>query len=101
MMNIVSRHKRFYIPIAGIGVCFAIVAAMTQIDSTTWVPTFFGLTMINVVVITAFCAIFQASLFGHSGEIGGVIASLVDILAKLFMGESLANAACLYFVIAV
>jgi len=114
MMNIVSRHKRFYIPIAGIGVCFAIVAAMTQIDSTTWVPTFFGLTMINVVVITAFCAIFQASLFGHSGEIGGVMsavmggqgaggvfASLVDILAKLFMGESLANAACLYFVIAV
>jgi len=113
MMNIVSRHKRFYIPIAGIGVCFAIVAAMTQIESSTWVPTFFGLTMINVCVITAFCAIFQASLFGHSGEIGGVMsavmggqgaggvfACLVDILAKLFI-DDLANAACMYFVIAV
>lgn len=113
MMNIVSRHKRFYIPMAGIGVCFAIVAAMTQIDSSSWVPTFFGLTMINVVVITAFCAIFQASLFGHGGEIGGVMsavmggqgaggvfACVVDIFAKLFM-ESLSNAACLYFIIAV
>ena len=42
----------------------------------------------------------MSAVMGGQGA-GGVFASLVDILAKLFMGESLANAACLYFVIAV
>ena len=50
---------------AGIAVCFAIAAAMSQIDSSAWVPTFFITTMINVIIITVFCAIFQASLVSY------------------------------------
>jgi len=113
LMNVVSRNTRFYVPMAGIGVCFGIAAVMTQMDSSTWVPLFFTTTLVNVIIITIFCAIFQASLFGHAAEVGevtsavmagqgagGVFACAVDIVSKLTI-DSLPDAVCMYFVIAV
>jgi len=113
-MNIIPRNTRFYVPMAGIAVCFAIAAAMSQIDSSAWVPTFFITTMINVIIITVFCAIFQASLFGHAAEVGevtpavmagqgagGVFACVVDVISKLVLGDDLTTAVCMYFIIAV
>jgi len=113
LMNIVPRNTRFYVPMAGIAVCFGIAAYMTKVDSSTWVPMFFITTMINVIIITVFCAIFQASLFGHAAEVGevtpavmagqgagGVFACVIDIISKMAI-EELTTAVCMYFVIAV
>ena len=107
------RNTRFYVPMAGIAVCFGIAAYMTKVDSSTWVPMFFITTMINVIIITVFCAIFQASLFGHAAEVGevtpavvagqgagGVFACVIDIISKMAI-EELTTAVCMYFVIAV
>ena len=62
---------------AGIAVCFAIAAAMSQIDSSAWVPTFFITTMINVIIITVFCAIFQASLVSY------ILAHFFELIVSL------------------
>lgn len=110
LMNRIGRKVRFVVPIVGIGICFAIAAVYTKINSLA-VPVFFAQTMINVVIITAFCAILQSSLFGHGAEIGGVMpaimggqgvggimASVTDILAKLLF-EKESDAAMLFFVI--
>jgi len=95
------------VPIVGIGICFAIAAVYTTL--TMEVPAFFAQTMFNVVIITAFCAVLQSSLFGHGAEVGevmsavmggqgvgGVLASLTDIAAKLIFAND-ADAAMIFF----
>lgn len=109
LMNRVSRNTRFVVPLIGIALCFTIAAVYTKLDKTP--QAFFTETMINVIVITMFCAILQASLFGHGGEVGdvmpsimggqgvgGIAASLVDIFCKLLYEDEV-QAASLFFVI--
>jgi len=53
------------IPVIGIGICFAIAAVYSKLELHA--GSFFAQTMINVVVITAFCAVLQASLVSKNG----------------------------------
>jgi len=109
LMNRVSRNTRFVVPLIGIALCFTIAAVYTKLDKAP--EDFFFETMINVIVISVFCAILQASLFGHGGEVGdvmpsimggqgvgGIAASLVDILCKIIYDDEV-QAASLFFVI--
>jgi hypothetical protein len=64
------------VPICGIGFCFVIAAYYTTLPTGSGpdemaVASFFAQTMINVVIITGFCAVLQASLvcFIHKHEL--------------------------------
>ncbi|CAG5099092.1 Oidioi.mRNA.OKI2018_I69.XSR.g16243.t1.cds [Oikopleura dioica] len=109
-MNRISRNSRFVVPLIGIAICFTIAAVYTKLDKPP--GQFFAETMVNVIIITVFCAILQASLFGHGGEVGdvmpsimggqgvgGIAASVVDIFCKLVFKDDVVQAASLFFVI--
>lgn len=116
LMNKIGRNVRFMVPICGIGFCFVIAAYYTTLPTGSGpdemaVASFFAQTMINVVIITGFCAVLQASLFGHGAEVGkvipaimggqgvgGIMASFVDILTKLIYDEP-NDASMLFFII--
>ena len=41
---------------------------MVRLDSEEWIPKFFVITLVIVICITIFCAVFQTSIFGLAAE---------------------------------
>nr|XP_023011796.1 equilibrative nucleoside transporter 3-like [Leptinotarsa decemlineata] len=83
-----------------------------QVDTDKWQQTFFGVTLISIILLNVCSAIFSGSLFGAVGKfspkyitaviggqaLGGVFAALAQI-ASLSIGASSTHSALVYFII--
>lgn len=59
-----SQKKRLYVSLSVMLVIFALTTVFVKIDTDHMQSTFFGVTMLMVVIISFFSATFQAAIFG-------------------------------------
>lgn len=59
-----TQKKRLYVSLSVMLIVFAITTVFARIDTDSMQTIFFGITILMVVVISLFSAIFQAAIFG-------------------------------------
>ncbi|CAG9578181.1 unnamed protein product [Danaus chrysippus] len=111
--HLVSVKARLQGSLLVVTLCFLITTAFVQVDTDEWQNTFFIITMVTVVVMTAASAIFIGSLVGiaskfskeymgavMSGQsLGGIIAAIAQIISLAFKISPL-HSALIYFIMA-
>lgn len=94
----ISQKKRLYVSLSVMLIIFALTTIFVTIDTDHMQSTFFGITMVMVVVISLFSATFQAAIFGivanfpsncmHSMVNGQAVAGLLAVAIQIL---SMAN----------
>ncbi|XP_048007336.1 equilibrative nucleoside transporter 3 [Leguminivora glycinivorella] len=111
--HLVSVKSRLQGSLLMITLSFLVTTAFVQIDTDEWQNTFFIITMVTVVVMSAASAIFIGGLVGIasrfskeymaaviSGQsLGGIIAAIAQIISLAFKISPL-HSALIYFIIA-
>lgn len=88
-----SQKKRMYVSLSVMLVIFALTTVFAQINTDHMQNLFFGLTMLMVVIVTFFSAIFQAAIFGivasfpdnymHAMVNGQAVAGLLAVFIQI------------------
>ncbi|KAI5643365.1 nucleoside transporter domain-containing protein [Phthorimaea operculella] len=111
--HLVSVKSRLQGSLVVVTLCFLLTTALVQVDTDQWQNTFFIVTMVSVVVMTAAVAVFIGGIVGIasrfseeymaaivSGQsLGGIIAALAQIISLAFKISPL-HSALIYFIIA-
>uniref|UniRef100_A0A0N4ZGL6 Equilibrative nucleoside transporter 1 n=1 Tax=Parastrongyloides trichosuri TaxID=131310 RepID=A0A0N4ZGL6_PARTI len=117
-LNIINQSKGDLIPritysLGAVCVVVVLTIMMIFIDSTTWIATFFWITMISVAILNAANGIYQNSVYGLvakfppsftnaiilGNNLAGTFVSFINILTIAF-SDNVENAAFSYFAIA-
>lgn len=88
-----SQKSRLYVSLSVLFVIFALTTILVEIDTDQWQNAFFAITMVMVVVLSFFSAIFQAAIFGivasfptncmHAMVNGQAVAGLLAVLIQI------------------
>ncbi|XP_049868040.1 equilibrative nucleoside transporter 3 [Pectinophora gossypiella] len=111
--HLVSVKSRLQGSLVVVTLCFLLTTSLVQVDTDEWQNTFFIITMVTVVVVTAASAIFIGGIVGIasrfskeymgaivSGQsLGGIIAAVAQIISLAFNMSPL-HSALIYFAIA-
>ncbi|XP_073949536.1 equilibrative nucleoside transporter 1 [Choristoneura fumiferana] len=111
--HLVSVKSRLQGSLLVVTLCFLVTTTFVQIDTDEWQNTFFIITMVTVVIMTAASAIFIGGIVGIasrfskeymgavvSGQsLGGIIAAIAQIISLAFKISPL-HSALIYFIIA-
>lgn len=111
--HLVALKSRLQGSLIVVTICFLVTTSFVQVDTDEWQNTFFIITMVSVVIMTAASAVFIGGLVGIasrfskeymaavvSGQsLGGIIAAVAQIISLAFKISPL-HSALIYFVIA-
>ncbi|XP_053613204.1 equilibrative nucleoside transporter 3 [Plodia interpunctella] len=111
--HLVPMKSRLQGALVVITLSFLVTTAFVQVDTDEWQNTFFIITMVTVVIMTAASAVFIGGLVGIasrfskeymaavvSGQsLGGIIAAIAQIISLAFKISPL-HSALIYFIIA-
>ena len=101
----ISQNARIYPTLAIMLVIFAYTAGMTEVDTSSWVPTFFVITLLTAMICQASAGMYQGAAMSFGSEfpmkylnfmlqgqaIAGVFASCLQILTMLFFKKEITN----------
>ncbi|CAG9819631.1 unnamed protein product [Phaedon cochleariae] len=114
--TVISHRISLNLRVIGSLICMLILMLFTLIfvyvDTDSWQQTFFGLTLLTIILLNVCSAIFSGSLAGVVGKfsakyitavtagqsLGGIFAALAQI-AALSIGASSTHSAMVYFII--
>ncbi|XP_068632552.1 equilibrative nucleoside transporter 3 [Battus philenor] len=111
--HLVSVKSRLQGSLIVVTVSFLVTTALVQVDSDEWQNTFFIITIVTVVIMTAASAVFTGGLVGIASRfskeymaavvagqsLGGIIAAIAQVISLAFKISPL-HSALIYFVIA-
>lgn len=109
----VSRKGRVYTTLVISALFFILTTILVNVNTKTWTSKFFGVTLASIVVINFCSGIFQGTIFGIAGALGGryvqgaavgmsvagTFASVANLVA-LAAGNDILISATIYFSIA-
>lgn len=92
-----SQKKRLYVSLSILFIIFALTTVFVKVDTDQWQTTFFAVTMVMVVLLSFFSAIFQAAIFGivasfptncmhamvNGQAVAGLLAVIIQILSMI------------------
>jgi len=102
----ISQNARIYPTLVTMLTIFAYTAFMTEIDTASWVPTFFVITLLTAMICQASAGMYQGAAMSFGSEfpmkylnamlqgqaIAGVFASCLQILTMLFFKKEIIDA---------
>ncbi|KAL0831053.1 hypothetical protein ABMA28_001934 [Loxostege sticticalis] len=111
--HLVSLKSRLQGSLIVVTLAFLVTTALVQVDTDEWQNTFFIITMVTVVIMTAASAVFIGGLVGIASRfskeymaavvagqsLGGIIAAIAQIISLAFKISPL-HSALIYFIIA-
>ncbi|CAH0714163.1 unnamed protein product, partial [Brenthis ino] len=111
--HLVSVKSRLQGSLVVVTLCFLVTTALVQVDTDKYQNTFFIVTMVSVVIMTAASAVFIGGLVGIASKfsreymaavisgqsLGGIIAAIAQIISLAFKISPL-HSALIYFCIA-
>ncbi|XP_013142681.1 PREDICTED: equilibrative nucleoside transporter 3 [Papilio polytes] len=111
--HLVPLKSRLQGSLVVVTLTFLFTTALVQVDSDEWQSTFFIITIVTVVIMTAASAVFTGGLVGIASKfskeymaavvagqsLGGIIAAIAQIISLAFKISPL-HSALIYFIIA-